>query len=130
VAWLTDDLVCDFAAIYHRAIDPDGGDFAGLTGPQFAPPRIPAAAVYQGPVRARLAAMPDEPATAAASSAQPVVATFEATPLMLTTHPLLMQFGEYGVDQPRTTGGDPPCLTASGSQKATSRSPSARTASS
>jgi hypothetical protein len=94
--FLVDDMVCDFAAIYHRDIDPESGDFAGMTGPQFAryASRLP---LYEGAVRARLARLRDDDETpAAAPEAAPVVATFDATPLALTTNPLLMHFIEYG----------------------------------
>lgn len=88
--------MCDFLAIYRLRVDPAAGDLAGLTGPQFLryATRLPA---YDGAVTALFArerARRDEPPPAA--EAAPGVRMVEATPLTLTTDPLLRQFISYG----------------------------------
>lgn len=92
-------MVCDFQAIYRLHIDPDAGDLAGLTGPQFLrlASRLPA---FDGAVRVRIRVLSEERSTPEPTGPAPAAQMLDATPLMLTTHPLLAQFIEYSTAPP------------------------------
>jgi hypothetical protein len=89
-------VVCDFQAIYRIRIDPDTGDFAGLTGPQFLryASRLPG---YQGVMRIRAQHAEQPPPDAGTTAAGQAL---DASPLMLTTQPLLAGFIEYSAAPP------------------------------
>ncbi len=93
-------MVCDFQAIYRIRIDPDTGDFAGLTGPQFLryASRLPA---YEGAVQNRIYVFRrDEDNRGNSAPTSPATTMLDATPLMLQSHPLLSQFIEYTTAPP------------------------------
>jgi hypothetical protein len=93
-------VVCDFQAIYRIRIDPDTGDFAGLTGPQFLryASRLPA---YEGAVQNRIRVL-ERDKEAGSTAPEPAVTMLDATPLMVTTHPLLAGLVEYTAAPPPT----------------------------
>ena len=94
MAWLVDDVVCDFAAIYGIRIDPEVGDFAGLSGPLFLrmASRLP---VYKGAVHTRVLMLDRDGSPSPREPARSGSQMLDATPLMLGTHPLLREFTEY-----------------------------------
>lgn len=95
-------MVCDFQARYHLRIDPEVGDFAGLSASQFFryATRLP---TYEGAVAYRLeqfnaqreGQQPAAPMPAAGEAPQ-TAQMIEATPENLLTNPLLAQYIEYG----------------------------------